>query len=176
MEGGAARTRSSGSLGSPQISVGGHAPRLSGLDPSCGVPPPPFSGAGFGPQGGARSLRSRQRAGGAGGNSSCSPRCPAGSGGCESGGWRLAFLQSPLCPLQRRTPHLHSRVRAATLTVGEQRREAEQGGAAAARHPWGHGRGWSGKGPRGQQSSTTWPQAGLGHIQLRVAAAPECLC
>lgn len=34
VQGGAARTRSSGSLGSPQISVGGHTPRLLGLDPS----------------------------------------------------------------------------------------------------------------------------------------------
>ena len=52
----------------------------------------------------------------------------------------VRLLRAPVCRLQRYPPHLHSRVRAATLTVGEQRREAEQGGAAAARHPWGHGR------------------------------------
>lgn len=52
----------------------------------------------------------------------------------------VRLLQAPVCGFQRYPPHLHSRVRAATLTVGEQRREAEKGGAAAARHPWGHGR------------------------------------
>lgn len=66
------------------------------------------------------------------------------------------------------------RVCAATLTVGEQRGEAEQGGAVAARHPWGHGRGGGGRGPRGQQSTATWSQAGLGRLQLTVE--PSCLC
>lgn len=108
----------------------------------------------------------------AGGNSSCT--LDAKLGAAQEEGVRL--LLAPFYPLQRRPPRLRSRVRAATLTVGEQRREAEQGGAAAARHPWGHGRGGSRRGPRGQQSTATWPQSGLGHIQLRVAVAPGCLC
>ncbi|MEJ1272332.1 hypothetical protein NN561_003181 [Cricetulus griseus] len=66
------------------------------------------------------------------------------------------------------------RVCAATLTVGEQRGEAEQGGAAAARHPRGHGRDGGGRGPRGQRSPATWSQAGLGRLQLTVE--PSCFC
>lgn len=45
--------------------------------------------------------------------------------------------------------------------MGEQRREAEQGGATAARHPWGHGRGASGLGPRGNSRRRLGPRLGL---------------
>lgn len=108
------------------------------------------------------------------GTGRCSQESPAASGGGgESGGVGGGRLSSsPPRPLQRRPPHLRSRVRAATLTVGEQRRETEQGGAAA-RHPRGHGRGGS---RSGQLVDDDLAPAGLRHIQLKVAVAPGCLC
>lgn len=115
--GAAAPTGSSGSLGSLQLSVGGHAPRTLGFGPLFltrrrGVipHPHPFPGPGWALRAG---LASCAPAKGAAGNSSCcSLRCPARSSGCESGvGVRVSPV--PSVPLQRRPPHLHSRVRAA---------------------------------------------------------------
>lgn len=109
------------------------------------------------------------------------PGCPARSEGGESsraglGGWvyggGFPFLASSPLPLQRRSPHLHSRVRDATLTVSEQRREAEQGGAAAARHPRGHGRG--GRRWGGGTVDDTWPQ--LASVTSNSTQAVLCGC
>lgn len=94
-------------------------------------PHPPFSWAGLGPQGGARILSSRQRARRLEVTRNAARDIKLGA--VASSLWvgvRLSPVSS--VPLQRRSPHLHTRVRAETLTVGKQRREAEQGGAAAA--------------------------------------------
>lgn len=104
-------------------------------------PPPPFSGAGLGPQGGARSLLSRQRAGGAGGNSGCSRDARLGAAAASPGG-----VGARLSPVSSVPPPAAP----AASSLPSPRRDTYRGRAAP--------RGRAGRRRRGPTSLGPWPR------------------